>query len=66
MDALKAGVDLLVVPGGRAQQDEAYRAVVAGVRSGAIPAERVVSALEKIAAVRALTRDSRDPLRPGE
>ena len=40
VEALKAGVDLLVVPGGRAQQDEAYRDVVAAVRSGDIPAER--------------------------
>ncbi len=66
IDALKAGVDLLIVPGGRAQQDEAYRAVVAAVRSGAIEAGRVVEALRRIAAMRLLTRDSRDPLRPGE
>jgi beta-N-acetylhexosaminidase len=65
IDALKAGVDLLVVPGGRAQQDEAYRAVVAAVRSRAIPPERVVSALQRIAALRKLTRDARTPLRPG-
>ena len=66
VEALNAGVDLLVVPGGRAQQDEAYRAVVAAVRSRAIEPERVAEALRRIAAVRALTRDSRDPLRPGE
>jgi len=66
IDALKAGVDLLVVPGGRAQQDEAYRAVVAAVRSRAIAAERVAEALGRIAALRGLTRDARDPLRPGE
>jgi len=66
IDALKAGVDLLVVPGGRAQQDEAYRAVVAAVRSRAISAERVAEALGRIAALRGLTRDARDPLRPGE
>jgi len=66
IDALKAGVDLLVVPGGRAQQDEAYRAVVAAVRSRKLPAERVVDALARIAAVRALTRDSREPLQAGE
>ncbi|MDX6720413.1 MAG: beta-N-acetylhexosaminidase [Solirubrobacteraceae bacterium] len=65
IDALKAGVDLLVVPGGRAQQDEAYRAVVAAVRSRAISSERVVEALRRIAAVRKLTRDARTPLRPG-
>jgi beta-N-acetylhexosaminidase len=65
VDAIKAGVDLLVVPGGRAQQDEAYRAVVAGVRSHAIPAQRVVDALRHIATLRALTKDSRNPLQVG-
>ena len=65
VDAMKAGVDLLVVPGGRAQQDEAYRAVVAAVRSRAIPAQRVVDALRHIAAMRTLTKDSRNPLQVG-
>ncbi|MCA1663742.1 MAG: hypothetical protein LC659_05665, partial [Myxococcales bacterium] len=66
IEALKAGVDLLIVPGARAQQDEAYRAVVAAVRSRAIDPERVADALQHVADVRALTKDSRDPLRPGE
>jgi beta-N-acetylhexosaminidase len=66
IEALRAGVDLLIVPGGRAQQDEAFRAVVAAVRSGKISPERVAGALAQIAKLRALTRDSRDPLRPGE
>ena len=61
--ALKAGVDMLVIPGGRAQQDEAYRAVVAAVRSGAISAGRVVAALERIAALRRFTRETREPVR---
>ncbi|HUR86849.1 MAG TPA: glycoside hydrolase family 3 N-terminal domain-containing protein [Solirubrobacteraceae bacterium] len=60
--ALKAGVDMLVVPGGRAQQDEAYRAVVAAVSSGAIPADRVVSSLKRIASLRRLTREAREPI----
>lgn len=60
--ALKAGVDMLLVPGGRAQQDEAYRAVVAAVASRAIAPERIVSALRRIAALRRLTRDAREPL----
>jgi beta-glucosidase-like glycosyl hydrolase len=60
--ALKAGVDMLLVPGGRAQQDEAYRAVVAAVSSGAIPADRVISALRRVAELRRLTRDAREPL----
>jgi beta-N-acetylhexosaminidase len=65
IDALKAGVDLLIVPGGRTQQDEAYRAVVAAVRSRKLDAGRVADALGHIADVRALTKDSREPLRPG-
>jgi beta-glucosidase-like glycosyl hydrolase len=60
--ALKAGVDMLLVPGGPAEQDEAYRAVVAAVSSRAIPADRVVSALRRIAALRRLTRDAREPI----
>lgn len=63
--ALKAGVDLLVVPGGRAQQDEAYRDVVAAVRSGDVPAGRVVDALQRIAQLRAFTRGAREPVRIG-
>lgn len=61
--ALQAGVDMLLIPGGRAQQDQAYRAVVAAVRSGALSAERVADALERIAALRAFTRDTREPVR---
>ncbi len=63
VEALKAGVDLLVVPGGRAQQDEAYRDVVAAVRSGDIPAARIVDALRRIAKLRAFTRGAREPVR---
>jgi beta-N-acetylhexosaminidase len=62
VDALKAGVDMLVVPGGRAQQDEAYRAVVAAVASGAISPDRIVTSLRRIAKLRALTRDAREPV----
>jgi beta-N-acetylhexosaminidase len=63
--ALKAGVDLLVVPGGPTQQDEAYRDVVAAVRSGDIPAARVVDALRRIAKLRAFTRAAREPVQIG-
>ena len=62
--ALNAGVDMLVIPGGRAQQDEAYRAVVAAVRSGALSSGRVVDALKRIAALRRFTRGAREPVRP--
>jgi beta-N-acetylhexosaminidase len=65
IDALKAGVDLLIVPGGRTQQDEAYRAVVAAVRARTLDPARVSEALGHIADLRALTKDSREPLQPG-
>jgi len=60
--ALKAGVDMLVVPGGRAQQDEAYRAVVAAVAAGTISADRIIASLRRIAKLRALTRGAREPV----
>jgi beta-N-acetylhexosaminidase len=60
--ALKAGADLLVIPGGRAQQDEAYRAIVAGVASGSISPERIAASLRRIAKLRALTRGAREPV----
>jgi beta-N-acetylhexosaminidase len=59
--ALNAGVDMLVVSGGRVQQDEAYRAVVAAVRAGTVSAGRVADALGHIAKLRAFTRDAREP-----
>ncbi len=63
IEALKAGADLLVVPGGRAQQDEAYRAVVAAVRRREVPATRVVSALRRIATLRRLSRGAREAVK---
>jgi len=63
VDALKAGVDMLVIPGGRAQQDQAFRAVVAAVRSGEVSPGRVRDALERIAALRRFTREAREPVR---
>lgn len=61
--ALKAGADMLLIPGGRAQQDEAYRAVVAAVRRREVAATRVVSALRRIAMLRRLSRGGREPVR---
>jgi beta-N-acetylhexosaminidase len=61
--ALRAGVDMLVIPGGRAQQDQAFRAIVAAVRSGALSPARVRDALKRIAALRAFTRETREPAR---
>jgi beta-N-acetylhexosaminidase len=62
--ALEAGVDMLVVPGGRAQQDQAFRAVVEAVRSGDISPGRIVDALKRIAELRRFTRETRVPVRP--
>ena len=56
---------MLVVPGGRAQQDEAYRDVVAAVRSGEIPPGRVIDALRRIAKLRAFARGAREPIKIG-
>lgn len=64
VDALRAGVDLLVIPGGRAQQDEAQRDIVAAVRSRRLEPARVVEALGRIAKLRRFTRGARDPIRP--
>lgn len=63
VEALQAGVDMLVIPGGRPQQDQAFRAVVAAVRSGDLSPARVRDALERIAALRAFTRKTRVPVR---
>jgi len=46
--ALKAGCDVLYVPGDQRDQEEAYRAVVRAVRLGRIPTSRVRRALERI------------------
>ena len=46
--ALKAGCDVLYVPGDQRDQEEAYRAVVRAVRLGRIPTARVRQALGRI------------------
>jgi len=46
--ALKAGCDVLYVPGDQRDQEEAYRAVVRAVRLGRIPTSRVRKALSRI------------------
>jgi beta-N-acetylhexosaminidase len=53
VQALKAGCDLLLVPGGRSEQDAAYRAILDAVRRGEVPRARLDEAVER---VRALTR----------
>jgi beta-N-acetylhexosaminidase len=50
--ALKAGCDLLYVPGDAADQEAAYRAVVRALRLGQVPATRVAASLHRLAALR--------------
>ena len=52
VDALKAGCDLLVIAGGRAEQDAAYRAVLDAVRSREISEERLAEAVQRVAALK--------------
>lgn len=52
VDALRAGCDVLLVPGGRAEQDEALRAVGGAVASGKVSRERFREALAQVAALR--------------
>ena len=56
IDALKAGCDLLVIAGGRAEQDAAYRGVLGAVRRGEIPRERFDEAVRRVAALKASVR----------
>nr|MBA2349631.1 hypothetical protein [Solirubrobacterales bacterium] len=53
--ALKAGCDMLYVPGDLNDQEEAYRAVVKAVRDGRIPTSRVREALGRLDRLRAQT-----------
>lgn len=48
--ALRAGADLLFVPGDATAQEQAYQAVLAAVRRGAIPLARLNDALFHVAA----------------
>ncbi len=52
VDALRAGCDLLLVPGDRANQEEAFRAVYRAVRSGRITAARYRDALARVSALK--------------
>lgn len=51
--AVKAGVDLLWIPGDAADQDAAWRAVTRALRTGDIPASRVADALKRVSLLRA-------------
>jgi beta-N-acetylhexosaminidase len=53
VQAIKAGVDLVWIPGDAADQDAAWRAVVRAMRTGDIPRSRVADALRRVAVLRA-------------
>ena len=52
IEAIKAGCDLLVVPGGRAEQEEAFREVLGAARRGDIPRPRLAEALRRAGELR--------------
>jgi beta-N-acetylhexosaminidase len=47
--ALRAGCDLLYVPGDASAQDEVYRAIVRAIRRGTVPPGRAAAALRRVA-----------------
>jgi beta-N-acetylhexosaminidase len=47
--ALRAGCDLLYIPGDAADQEHAYRALVRAIRAGTVPPGRVTAALRRVA-----------------
>jgi beta-N-acetylhexosaminidase len=52
IQAFTAGCDLLLVPGGRAEQDTAYRAVLDAARRGRISRSRIRESVRRVAALR--------------
>ena len=48
LEAVKAGCDVLVIAGGAAEQEAAYRAVLAAVRTGEIPRTRLLDAVRRV------------------
>jgi beta-N-acetylhexosaminidase len=52
VQALKAGADLVWIPGSAADQDAAWRAVVRALRTGELPAARVAAALRRVSRLR--------------
>jgi beta-glucosidase-like glycosyl hydrolase len=52
VDALKAGADLLYVPGGPRAQDEAYAAVVSAWQHGELSTARLRESAERLIALK--------------
>jgi len=51
VEALRAGCDLLLIPGGRAEQEAAYRAIVGAVERGELKRERLDEAVRRVRAL---------------
>jgi beta-glucosidase-like glycosyl hydrolase len=52
VEALAAGADLLYISDGPAEQERAYRAVLAAVRRGKISRERLRTSVERVLALK--------------
>ncbi|HEX8122751.1 MAG TPA: glycoside hydrolase family 3 N-terminal domain-containing protein [Solirubrobacteraceae bacterium] len=52
VEALRSGCDLLVLAGGREEQEAAYRAVLGAVRRNEIPRARFLEAVRRVAALK--------------
>jgi beta-N-acetylhexosaminidase len=52
VDAIKAGCDLVWIPGDAGDQDAAWRAVTRALKTGEIPVSRVAEALKRVDALR--------------
>ncbi|MDQ3607585.1 MAG: hypothetical protein M3459_01605 [Actinomycetota bacterium] len=52
VDALQAGCDLLYLPGGREEQEQAYRAVVTAIREGDLDVERLQASAKRVGELR--------------
>jgi beta-N-acetylhexosaminidase len=52
VDALKAGCDLLYIPGDAAAQEAAWRAIVSAVHAGHLPLARLREALGRVLALK--------------
>ena len=57
--ALRAGDDLLLIPGDAAAQDEAYRAVLKAVVDGKLPVARIAQSLDRVLALKRAYRVTR-------
>ena len=61
VEALQAGCNLLYLPGGQAEQEEAYRAVVPAIRKGKLDVERLRASMKRIGALRRRPVDGSAP-----